>query len=145
MSPPEVIWRLRAKVRDATDACVTARWQRPITNGATAPARGGIDDCGWDEVHLPDPGKPADLPFERAALISRAEVLCNNRLSLFNLKDVHFGDPPQWNYEAEAGITTPMGPAIASITASTKRPGIASSPGSPAATAIWVFWVERIA
>jgi uncharacterized heparinase superfamily protein len=32
-------------------------------------------------------------------------------MSLFNLKEVPFGDPPQWNFEAEAGIPTPMGPA----------------------------------
>ncbi len=114
MSPGEVCWRGGNKLRAVMDLCRLPGWAAPlpllhIMNGKAQPAGecsdilGKLPPVGFDPAH---PGQPQ---HGREELLSRAEHICENRLTLFNLENHHLGPEIQWNYEYAAEKLTPMG------------------------------------
>lgn len=108
MSPAEIGWRLRSRVRDAVDA----RWW----------AR-RVEETKADRVlpeELPQPiGNPVVLgdvlrltreslvPGELDEILRRADAAMRHGFTFFDLQEVHLGDIIRWNYEPSAGIETP--------------------------------------
>jgi hypothetical protein len=120
MSPREICWRLGAKAQTSIDRCMAPIRRRPLRLSTIArhdeqATRTRLEVLGR---HLPDVGGgiggPPALDRWRAALIDKAERLCRNRLTLFDLEDHDLGEPIDWNYEHKAGRKTPMAfaPAI---------------------------------
>ena len=109
MSLGEVCWRGADKLRTFVDLCCLPGWATPpplqhIMNGKAQPAGeptailGKFPPVGFDPTH---PVQPQNW---REELLSRAEQICENRLTLFNLENHYLGPQIQWNYEYAAGV-----------------------------------------
>jgi len=112
MSPGEIAWRTRSSLRDRADRLLVGRRQRlrqlsAVVNGDgdTGPGFRVCDLAVGDRVRR----KPDDAR-ERwyESLLSRAEQIVRHRLSFFDLKDQHLGDPIVWNRDHKRGQDTPM-------------------------------------
>lgn len=114
MSPGEVCWRGGNKLRTFVDFCCLPGWATPpalqhIMNGKAQPAGecsavlGKLPPVGFEPTHA------FQLPKWREELLSRAEQICENRLTLFNLENHHLGPEIWWNYEYAAAKPTPIG------------------------------------
>jgi hypothetical protein len=113
MSPGEVWWRCRGKVRDVTDRfMIPLRLRFGRRGNVLAPA---ADDpagaAGVLGAHL----RSDDLRFApeeadrwQAALIAHADRVLAHHLDLFVLKDHYLGETINWNYEHKARKNTPM-------------------------------------
>jgi hypothetical protein len=107
MSPQEVWWRLGVKLRGSADRLFLHRHQRPvppgsIRNGRAQPPAGFLaEGLTADEL--------LDLKPFASGVLTQANAVAENRLSLFDLRDFHLGHEVRWNYEYKAGKRTPMG------------------------------------
>lgn len=120
MSLPEVLWRLRASVREPLDRCLYAARRRPVDLQRVANVNGEVLTLRPEVVgsHLPDfEGMARWAPQAgqwAAALMDRARRICKNRLSIFDLEDHDLGPAVDWNYEYKAKKESPIrfAPAI---------------------------------
>ena len=112
MSPQEVWWRLGSKVRELTDYCVAPRRRRPLPLSRISNTNGqSFENCTGVFDSLFEGGvenQPAALAHWKAALVAKADQICHNRLTIFNLEDHHLGEEVRWNYEHEACRQTPL-------------------------------------
>jgi hypothetical protein len=113
MSAGEMAWRMCSSLRDCVDRFLVSRRQRlrprsAILNGD------GSDTPGFRVCSLPvgaRVGSNGSADVERAwldSLIGRAEGIAQHRLSFFDLKDRHLGDPIIWNRDYKRELNTPM-------------------------------------
>lgn len=102
MSLAEVLWRMQGACRASWDAARVGRGFRPS-------GRVRIDLQPFRETKLfPWPvGGAKDSPW-CARLVDSAERLSRNRLSFFDLDDVHLGDPIDWHRDHASQRTAPL-------------------------------------
>jgi hypothetical protein len=105
---------MRSSLRDRTDRFLVGWRQEPrglgaISNGDGSGIRPGFHVCDVAVADGPRP-KTDDSGQERwyAALLARAEQIAGHRLSFFDLKDRHLGDPIDWNRDHKRGQDIPM-------------------------------------
>jgi len=117
MSPAELCWRTRDRARQYIDGlAATSRSQpldirkitgagaaggdiRNVRREAVSPALGALEKRGLF---------PPESAQWRTAAIERADRICANRLTLFDLKDHDLGPQINWNYEYKAHKAAPM-------------------------------------
>ncbi|MCG3132033.1 MAG: hypothetical protein FLDDKLPJ_02843 [Phycisphaerae bacterium] len=109
MSPAEIGWRIRSRVRDAADARWWSRRAEETKADRVLPAElpqpiGNPDVLG-DVLRL---SRESLVPEELNEILRRADAAMRHRFTFFDLSDVHLGDVIRWNYEPSAGIETPM-------------------------------------
>ena len=114
MSPGEVCWRGGNKLRTFVDLCCLRGWAAPlplrhIMNGKAQPAGECCDILGTLAPVGFVPSHPVQPQNWKEELLSRAEHIFENRLTLFDLENHHLGKEIQWNYEYAAARPTPMG------------------------------------
>jgi len=115
MSTGEVCWRLGKKLRQGIDRFVMpfrCRWPETDKiahrNGQSVAFRSKIFGSHLQQVKE----NYACLPEAKrwkSMLVDRAERICANRLTLFDLEDCNLGSRINWNYEYKAKKSTPMG------------------------------------
>jgi len=113
MPPAEVGWRVRNVLRQGVDLCVLPLRSRPLPleriaarNGSTPWRRSGL----LNEVLLGVADERIETILsaaERAALVSRADAICRNRLRLFDVAACDLGPEVDFNCEYIAGLPTP--------------------------------------
>jgi len=103
MSPGEIAWRMRSSLRDHADRLLIGRRQRVrkpsvILNGNDSEEGPGfrvsdmtVGDKTWLNASVGVYKRWYD------SLLARAEQVAGHRLSFFDLKDKHLGDPIVWN------------------------------------------------
>jgi Heparinase II/III-like protein/Heparinase II/III N-terminus len=109
MSPDEIVWRMRSSLCDHADRFLVGRrqqWREPsaFLNGEGEGGEPGFRICGIAK-------RKGDDPVEKSwydSLLARAEKITEHRLSFFDLKDKHLGDPIIWNRDHKRGQDTPM-------------------------------------
>ncbi|NLX21146.1 MAG: hypothetical protein GXY55_05660 [Phycisphaerae bacterium] len=113
MSPSEVAWRLRVKARSACDRCLRGTreaWAKRVDllSGNNAPQ---VHPAAVSP-HLPGQDNLAALGSLgeqwRARLVARADRICENRITLFDLEDHFLGKQIDWNREYKAGKQIPL-------------------------------------
>ncbi len=113
MSPAELAWRLRGKVRDGVDRCLRARRQ---TWANRVDLLGDGQEPGLRPkvvgLHLPTGDDLSALGSVgqrwHDTLIARADRICENRITLFDLEEHPLGEPINWNREYKADKTIPL-------------------------------------
>jgi len=109
MSPDEILWRMRASVRDRADRFLVGQrrqWREPsaFLNGEGEGGEPGFRVCEMAKRNGDDPVEKARYD----SLLARAERIAEHRLSFFDLTDKHLGDPIVWNRDHKRGQDTPM-------------------------------------
>ena len=113
MSIDEIAWRAQSFLRDRAERILISRRQRPrrlstILNGDGGKTP-GFHVC---DMAVRENAKSDELSdVEKAwysSLLERAEKIRQHRLSFFDLKDQHLGDPISWNRDHKRGQDTPM-------------------------------------
>lgn len=113
MSLPEIWWRVGSKVQAAVDRRRVSSLQgavdlRRIANVNGGPGHPGT--CAGRELST-SPGESPSWPeieMWRRRLAGRADLICANRLTLFDLHNHDLGERINWNYEYKADIPTPI-------------------------------------
>jgi Heparinase II/III-like protein/Heparinase II/III N-terminus len=112
MSPAEVMWRVRGKIRDATDRAVLASRQDvvPLSRIVRKGVPEELVDGSMFGGHWSPPGQLDSLPRAwRDAVVKQADRITDHKLSFFDLEDVDLGAEIDWNYEHKAKKSTPTG------------------------------------
>lgn len=112
MSPQELCWRVAAKFREQWDR----RRIRALTPTIATAQRAGAQPARVRaEIfgdHFPSraelEGAHPDGPAAVQRLLERAELICQNRVTLYDLKDHWLGERIDWNYEYKARRKTPL-------------------------------------
>ena len=113
MSPGEIAWRLRSSLCDRADRFLIGRRQRwrdlpQILNGAGGSTPGfHVSDLGAGAWSKASESGGVEASW-CDSLLARAERIAGHRLSFFDLKDQHLGDPVIWNRDHKRGQDTPM-------------------------------------
>jgi hypothetical protein len=103
MSPSEVIWRMQSCLRDNTDRLLVKRRQQSRTLSALLNGDGESTEPGFC---VTDINKKTETGGNKS-ILARAEMIAENRLSFFDLKDKFLGDPIIWNRDHKIGKDTP--------------------------------------
>jgi hypothetical protein len=112
MSPLEIAWRVRSKVRDTVDRPLVGVRSRPRPidailhrNGSAFPSIRLVDFAPgeWASEKLGDSEK-----HWQGELMAKADKIVDHRLSFFDLVDHPLGHPIQWNRDHKAGIDCPL-------------------------------------
>jgi hypothetical protein len=117
MTPPELGWRIRSKLRDSADRFLAGRRAAPPSLTRVIRGAPAAED-GWARVagQLPDPGFSHDSDGAEASRVARwcsaavaeADHVLDDRLSILALRDHDLRGDVRWNYEYLAGRETPM-------------------------------------
>ncbi len=108
MSPQEIAWRLNSKLRDVVDRLRFASGLYPSFKNTQSDLDRGFT-CG------PTGALGGDYPEHwHLDLLARADLLCENRFTYFDLENVFHGRPVDWNRDHSAGQQSPLtfAPAI---------------------------------
>lgn len=109
MSPDEIAWRVRSTLRDASDRVRIRAGRWPSVEKAHAgPGSFGafrVSDVAVGEWATS--GVPAETAWADA-LRRRGDALCAHKLSFFDLREIHLGDPIDWNRDHSAGKPAPL-------------------------------------
>lgn len=112
MSIAEIAWRMHSVARDQVDRPRFALGLVPsAAKAAGQPWPPVLDLC--DVATGSWPGDAHRQPW-LAALLEEADSVARNRLSFFNLREHHLGDPIDWRRDHSLGVSSPRGfaPAI---------------------------------
>ncbi len=111
MTPEEVIWRTESVLRSRFDRFrIASKWYPSID---FLKKKINMEDV-FSDIRLVDVGlgewnliqEPLVVQWKEK-LIDEAEKIAKHKLSLFNHKDCHLGDPIDWNRDYVNGITAP--------------------------------------
>ncbi len=113
MKVPEVLWRTHGVVRDSAERLTRRAWRHapPLSRIVNGRAGGRLVRPAVIGRHTASLSAEAldNMPRQwRKDAVVRAEAVARHRLDLFDLRDVHLGDPIDWNFEFKAGKPTPM-------------------------------------
>jgi len=113
MTGREIGWRVHSHLRDRADRLLLKRRGRPRSVASLCRPGESGERVGFRVCGLPV-GAWGDLPGEdprhawRTRLIDRADRIAEHRLSFFDLRDHHLGDPIDWNRDHSSGVAAPM-------------------------------------
>lgn len=112
MGPKEVLWRVKAQLRDRTDRLLVSRRQRPRPLGALVLPGRDAESPGFRVTSVPlGEGSREDLPEPvrrwRDELLDRADRVAAGRVSFFDLVDVPLGSPIDWQLDRSANRSAP--------------------------------------
>jgi len=114
MSPGEVLWRVRSKVRQAVDRRLAPLRRRPVAMCKLATTPEAMWTVRPEVVgkYIPAVGAGLSSLLQgaawRDALLERAQRIARNQLTLFDLEDHDLGPAIDWNYEYKARRKTPL-------------------------------------
>ena len=110
MTPGELAWRVRSRIRDESDR-FRLKWglHPQLPSGLSLYPREGsgsrlcpVPLAAWHN------GVPDGLPVEwRQRLLDRADAIAAHRFSFFDLENIDVGDPIDWNRDHASGIEAP--------------------------------------
>jgi len=109
MSPAEVAWRTRSRLRGYADHVA---WLIRRPKRAEGHGRGVAFHVNPGAIAPHLAGSPGDDAFSadaRQRLIERAQRLLAGRMELFDRPDVDVGPSIDWNFEYRADVPTPLG------------------------------------
>lgn len=111
MSAEELAWRVRCLLRDGVDRY---RFAIGLVPGPAAVIGGGSGEPGFRvaAMNVGEWAAPTATPQEAAwrdRLARQADAIAQRRLSFFDLRDCHLGDPIDWNRDHAHGKAAPMG------------------------------------
>ena len=115
MSPGEIWWRLGSGVQESVGAYVRPGNGQTLSLSQIAQVNGnGWTSCGRlfgssTPATVNNTATDSSLEQWREDLIHRAELICQNRLTIFDLEDHDLGPEINWNYEYAQGKSTPTG------------------------------------
>ena len=114
MSAGEIAWRMRSSLRDRVDRLLVGRRQRSRKPSAILNGDGRYRGPRFRVCDMPI-GSDGQLETNDDvgkrrydSLLARAGQIAAHRLSFFDLKDKHLGDPIVWNRDHKRSQDTPM-------------------------------------
>ncbi len=114
MSPSEVLWRVHSVIRDCADRLLVGWRQRSRKSSRILSQYSSDTGPAFHVYNMPLGQKAQEKTDNKIgkqwydSLLARAENIIEHRLSFFDLKNEHLGNPIIWNRDHKRRQDTPM-------------------------------------